>query len=365
MSAAVIEIDNATRRFGPVIAVDHLSLAIGENEFFALLGPSGCGKTTLLRMIAGFEHPDEGVIRLDGKDVTGVRPNRRPVNMMFQSYALFPHLSVAANVAYGLEMEGVRGAELHRRVMQALEMVQLAAQATRRPHQLSGGQRQRVALARALVKRPRVLLLDEPLAALDKKLREQMQLELKRLQQETGITFLVVTHDQEEALVMADRIALLNHGRIAQLDAPKTLYEQPATRFVADFIGVTNFLPGRLSASDTVEVPGIGSFRGVVPAGGAAAPGAAAVLAIRPERVRVALAKTAGLGDNPGGGQLAGRVKSIAYMGQDLMVHVAIPGLDAPLIARLGAGAEAAGGVAEGVELRCGWPAEHARILVE
>jgi ABC-type Fe3+/spermidine/putrescine transport system ATPase subunit len=222
-----------------------------------------------------------------------------------------------------------------------------------------------VALARALVKRPRVLLLDEPLAALDKKLREQMQLELKRLQQETGITFLVVTHDQEEALVMADRIALLNHGRIAQLDTPKTLYERPATRFVADFIGVTNFLPGRLVATDTVDVPGIGSFRGVAPVGGTAQAGAAAALAIRPERVRVALAKTAGLGDKPGGGQLAGRVKSVAYMGQDLMIHVAVAGLDAPLIARVGAGSALAGVVAEGVELFCDWPAEHARVLVD
>ena len=361
---ALLEIQEVSRSFGDVTALDTVSLSIAENEFFALLGPSGCGKTTLLRMIAGFERPDEGRVRLDGKDVTDVRPNRRPVNMMFQSYALFPHMTVAANVAYGLEMDGVKGAELARRVAEALEMVQLGALSARKPQQLSGGQRQRVALARALVKRPRVLLLDEPLAALDKKLREQMQLELKRLQHDTGITFLVVTHDQEEALVMADRIALLDGGRIAQLGRPRTLYEHPATRFVAGFIGVSNFLPGRLIAADMVEVAGIGRLRGTAPAGGAAQSGAAAVLAIRPERLRVALAKTAPLGDNAGG-RLAGRVKSVAYMGQDLMVHVVVAGLDAPLVARLGAGSAVAGEIAEGVELQCDWAAEHARVLVD
>jgi ABC-type Fe3+/spermidine/putrescine transport system ATPase subunit len=222
-----------------------------------------------------------------------------------------------------------------------------------------------VALARALVKRPRVLLLDEPLAALDKKLREQMQLELKRLQHETGITFLVVTHDQEEALVMADRIALLDGGRIAQLGDPRTLYEHPASRFVADFIGVTNLLPGRLAAADAVEVAGIGVLRGTAPADPVAQPGTPAVLAIRPERVSVALANAAPLGDNPGGGRLTGRVKSVAYMGQDLMVHVAVAGLAQPFVARIGAGSPVAGAIAEGVELGCGWPMEHARVLVD
>jgi len=360
----VIEIREATRRFGPVTAVDRLSLDIRENEFFALLGPSGCGKTTLLRMIAGFERPDEGHIFLDGRDITDVRPNRRPVNMMFQSYALFPHLTVAANVAYGLEMEGVRGAELKRRVGEALEMVQLGAQAARKPHQLSGGQRQRVALARALVKRPRVLLLDEPLAALDKKLREQMQLELKRLQHETGITFLVVTHDQEEALVMADRIALLDRGRIAQLGTPRDLYEHPANRFAAEFIGVMNLLPGRLASDGAVEVDGLGRFRGTPVAGPAVSAGAPVTLAIRPERVRATLANAPAFGDNPGG-VVNGTVKGIAYLGQDVMVHLHVAGLAAPFVVRLGAGSEFAGQLAEGNELRCDWPAEHARILTD
>jgi spermidine/putrescine transport system ATP-binding protein/putrescine transport system ATP-binding protein len=215
----VIAADGLTKRFGGVTAVDNLSLAIAEKEFFALLGPSGCGKTTLLRVIAGFERPDAGRVLLDGQDITDMRPNRRPVNMMFQSYALFPHLTVQANVSYGLEMEGVaalsaRAASPRRRSRAARQREPPAASA-------AGGQRQRVALARALVKRPRVLLLDEPLAALDRKLRQQMQFELKRLQHEIGITFLVVTHDQEEALAMADRIALMDSGRIAQLDTPR------------------------------------------------------------------------------------------------------------------------------------------------
>src|SRR5690606_18933400 len=268
-----------------------------------------------------------------------------------QSYALFPHLTVAANVAYGLEMEGVRGAALKRRVAEALDMVQLGELADRKPQALSGGQRQRVALARALVKRPRVLLLDEPLAALDKKLRTQMQLELKRLQHETGITFLVVTHDQEEALAMADRIALLNAGRIAQLGTPRALYERPASRFVADFIGVMNFFEGRLTGADAgvaeIEIDGLGRLRGDAGGSGGSdgglprsAPmvGAAATLAVRPERVRLSLEPPQE--SLPNG--LSGVVLDITYLGQDLMVHVGLTGGRAPLIARLGAGSDVA-----------------------
>ncbi len=344
-----------TKRFGGVTAVDNLSLAIGEKEFFALLGPSGCGKTTLLRVIAGFERPDSGQVLLDGRDITELRPNRRPVNMMFQSYALFPHLTVQANVSYGLEMEGVAAPERARRVAEALDLVQLGSAANRKPHQLSGGQRQRVALARALVKRPRVLLLDEPLAALDRKLRQQMQFELKRLQHDIGITFLVVTHDQEEALAMADRIALMDSGRIAQLDTPRGLYERPANRFVAGFIGMTNFLDGRLVPGG-IEVEGIGVIRGDAPA--AISSGNAGTLAVRPERIQVSSAPGAA-------GALGGTVVGIAYLGQDLVVQIGLAGRDQPLIARLSAGSEAARHLATGAKVWCDWPAEAAHILID
>jgi spermidine/putrescine ABC transporter ATP-binding subunit len=350
----VVAVDAVTKRFGGVTAVENLSLAVAEKEFFALLGPSGCGKTTLLRIIAGFERPDSGRVLLDGRNVTDLRPNRRPVNMMFQSYALFPHLTVKGNVSYGLEMEGVAEPERSRRVAEALELVQLGNAASRKPHQLSGGQRQRVALARALVKRPRVLLLDEPLAALDRKLRQQMQFELKRLQHEIGITFLVVTHDQEEALAMADRIALMDSGRIAQLDTPRGLYERPANRFVAGFIGMTNFLDGRLVPGG-IEVDGIGLLR-AEPLKGVG--GNAATLAIRPERIQLSSA--------PGAASaLSGMVVGIAYLGQDLLVQIGLPGREQPLIARLGAGSEAARHLASGAKVWCDWPADAAHVLID
>jgi spermidine/putrescine ABC transporter ATP-binding subunit len=355
--APIIEIRDVTKRFGPVTAVDSVSLAIKENEFFALLGPSGCGKTTLLRLIAGFESPDAGRILLDGADLDRVRPNRRPINMMFQSYALFPHLSVRANVAYGLRMEGVARAEIERRVGEALEMVHLQDVAERRPERLSGGQRQRVALARALIKRPRLLLLDEPLAALDRKLRAQMQFELKKLQHEVGISFLVVTHDQEEALAMADRIALLDHGRLAQVGAARELYENPANRFVAGFIGSMNFFHGTAVEGGT-EVPGLGLLRGDT---GAARPGAAVVLVVRPEKIALHPTRPA----DPELNVVAGRLEGSTYLGQDLSVFVRIEGRPDPLVLRLTSDCSAAMDLSEGTEIWCSWPAGASRILMD
>jgi putrescine transport system ATP-binding protein len=252
-----IQFDNVTKKFGDFTAVNNLSLTIFEREFFALLGASGCGKSTLLRMLAGFEEPTAGRILLDGQDLRGIPPYRRPVNMMFQSYALFPHMTVEKNIAFGLKQEGMPAPDIEKRVAEMLKLVKLEQFAKRKPHQLSGGQRQRVALARSVAKRPKVLLLDEPLGALDKKLRGAMQLELKRLQHEVGITFVIVTHDQEESLVMADRMAVLKDGRLLQCDTPHAIYEHPADRFVADFIGVMNFVPGKATADVFVAANGV------------------------------------------------------------------------------------------------------------
>ncbi|WP_198670489.1 ABC transporter ATP-binding protein [Oceanicella sp. SM1341] len=343
--SAVVSLRGLGRRFGVYEAVSDVSLDLEEGEFFALLGPSGCGKTTLLRMIAGFESPTSGRIALDGADMTSLPPHRRPVNLMFQSYALFPHMSVRANVAYGLEMERLPRAEIARRVDEILETAELTALATRRPAELSGGQRQRVALARALVKRPRVLLLDEPLAALDARLRGQMQLELKRLQGELGITFVVVTHDQQEALVMADRIALMNAGRIEQVASPRELYEHPATRFAARFIGATNLFEGH-GAPGGVAVEGLG----LLPAADAPL-GLPCALSLRPERLRL------------GPGALSGTVAQIAYHGQDLGLHVALPGQAQALLVRLPAGAPEAASLAPGQIVSCTWAPEDARVL--
>jgi spermidine/putrescine transport system ATP-binding protein len=241
----VVQLENVTKVFAGVVAVDHLDLEIRRGEFFSMLGPSGCGKTTTLRMIGGFEEPTEGVVKLAGRDITDVPAFKRDVNTVFQSYGLFPHLNVFENVAFGLRRRRVDGREVQRRVDEALELVNLGRLGKRRPSQLSGGQQQRVALARALVNRPTVLLLDEPLGALDLKLRKQMQLELKRIQGEVGITFIFVTHDQEEAMTISDRIAVMNRGRIEQLGAPAVVYERPASVFVAEFLGASNLLSGR------------------------------------------------------------------------------------------------------------------------
>jgi spermidine/putrescine ABC transporter ATP-binding subunit len=320
----IIRIEGVSKRFGLLAAVDQVSLDIRANEFFALLGPSGCGKTTLLRLLAGLEAASAGRILIDGEDMAGVPPNRRPVNMVFQSYAVFPHMSVAQNVAYGLKVTGVPRAEAVARVEQALAMVRLDGLEDRRPDQLSGGQLQRVALARALIKRPKVLLLDEPLSALDRKLREEMRLELVRLQHEVGITFVIVTHDQEEALSMADRIAVMDQGRLLQVAPPQELYEAPSCRMVADFIGTMNLFPGRVidARAGLLRVESeLGELRferaGIDPAGGNAGEGAEVGVAVRPEKIRLSHRR-------PQGGPIAvqGRVVQVAYLGDASLVYV-------------------------------------------
>ena len=286
-SQPLLRIEAISKRFGDFAAVDQLSLDVFQGEFFALLGPSGCGKTTLLRLIAGFEHPSSGRILLDGVDLAPVPPHRRPVNMMFQTYALFPHLTVEGNVAFGLKQEGLPKAEIATRVADMLALVKLETFGLRKPHQLSGGQRQRVALARSLVKRPRVLLLDEPMAALDKKLRGETQFELMDLQRSLGLTFVIVTHDQSEAMTVADRIAVMDRGRLMQVGPPAEIYEQPYSRWVADFIGSVNLLEGRVGeAGDTIESTAFGRIR--VGAKVAAEPHATVWVAVRPEKIRLA-----------------------------------------------------------------------------
>jgi spermidine/putrescine transport system ATP-binding protein len=286
---ALLEIRNVTRRFGTLAAVDNVSVTIEAGEFFTLLGPSGCGKTTLLRMIAGFDLPDAGAILLDGRDMAGTPPEKRPIHTVFQSYALFPHMTVSQNIAFPLKMAGTAPEEIQTKVRQALELVHLEEKGAQFPHELSGGQKQRVALARSLVNRPRVLLLDEPLGALDAKLREQMQLELIALQRDVGVTFVFVTHAQYEALALSHRIAVMNTGRIEQLDEPSKIYGLPVNRFVADFIGKCNILEaGVIEASASglrLEVKGLGEVT-APPREGVRA-GERGVLALRPEQVRI------------------------------------------------------------------------------
>jgi len=284
-----VELRGVSKRYGAVRAVEHVNVRVGRGQFYSLLGPSGCGKTTTLRLIAGFEHPDEGQVVIGGRDVANLPPYRRDVNTVFQHYALFPHMTVAENVAFGLHQRRVDHGEIDRRVVEALVMVRLGPLGQRRPAELSGGQQQRVALARALVNRPTVLLLDEPLGALDLKLRKEMQLELKELQQQLGITFVYVTHDQEEALTMSDRIAVMQEGRILQEGTPREIYEHPTTRFVADFIGLTNFLDGEVveRQSDRVLVKTKEALAVWCASGGATAPGSAVTVAVRPEKIEI------------------------------------------------------------------------------
>ncbi len=320
---ALLEIQNVTRRFGSMTAVDGVSLSIEAGEFFTLLGPSGCGKTTLLRMIAGFDAPDGGRIVLDGKDLTGVPPERRNVRTVFQSYALFPHMTVAANVAFPLKMANTPAAELDAKVRESLKNVQLDTLATRFPHELSGGQKQRVAIARALVTHPALMLLDEPLAALDAKLREQMQIELINLQKEVGITFVYVTHDQGEALALSHRIAVMNQGRIEQLDEPSRIYSYPKNRFVADFIGQCNILEATVRKRDgevaELDLPGVGPARALIDA--ALASGARGALALRPEKVTI---NPSGQPKTDGDNHLSGTVTDFLYLGDVTIYRVAL-----------------------------------------
>ena len=309
-----VRIEGVTKRFQDVTAVDDLTLDIEAGKFYALLGPSGCGKTTTLRMIGGFEEPTEGTIYLGERAVTGLPPHKRDVNTVFQSYALFPHLTVFENVAFGLRRKGVKKAELGKQVEEMLRIVGLAGYGNRKPRQLSGGQQQRVALARALVNRPRVLLLDEPLGALDLKLRKEMQLELKRIQHEMGFTFVHVTHDQEEAMTMADWIVVMNSGRIEQLGEPAELYEHPRTPFVANFLGVSNLLPGVVAGPDSVKLES-GEVLHVSPSALDGRTGQVSV-GIRPEKLYI---------DGTGVNRLAGEIVERAYVGVSTQYVVKTP----------------------------------------
>jgi putrescine transport system ATP-binding protein len=327
-----LSIEGVSKRFGGFPAVEAVSLSIRRGEVFCLLGGSGSGKTTLLRLLAGFETPDGGQILLDGEDLSAVPPYRRPVNMMFQSYALFPHMNVEKNVAFGLEQERLSRGEIRARVGEMLEIVKMTPYGLRRPHQLSGGQRQRVALARALVKRPKLLLLDEPLAALDRKLREHTQFELLNIQKRLGVTFIVVTHDQQEAMTLASRLGVMDHGRIVQVGTPAEIYESPATRFVADFIGSVNLFEGRVAEMGPdglhIHCAEIGGEMHVAcaPRGAVPAPAREATVwvALRPEKIELSRRSVPGTtapssraagAENEAGGAVSGIVKEIGYMG--------------------------------------------------
>jgi spermidine/putrescine transport system ATP-binding protein len=349
-----VELSAVTKRFGEFIAVDELTLDIYEGEFFSLLGPSGCGKTTTLRMIAGFEEPTEGGISVDGDQMRGVPPYRRPVNTVFQSYAIFPHLNVFDNVAFGLRRSGVKGEDLHKRVTEACEMVQLSGFERRKPSMLSGGQQQRVALARALVNHPKVLLLDEPLGALDLKLRKEMQLYLKDLQHEVGITFIYVTHDQEEALTMSDRIAVMNEGKVQQVADPPTLYELPRNRFVADFIGQTNVFSGMVESVSGKRIT-LSTPSGKVEATAREAEvevGSEAHATVRPEKIRF---------DSEGDNVITARIRQIVYLGVSTQYIAELPDGEKLVLYQQNSREDANPDIGE--EVAVVWDARHCLIL--
>ena len=362
MNEPIVSIRNVSKRFpGGVIAVDSVNIDIAPNEFFALLGPSGCGKTTLLRMISGLETPNEGQIMIGGEDMALTPPNKRPTNMVFQSYAVFPHMTVEQNVAYGLKVTGVESSEIKRRVAEGLEMVKLEHLAQRKPDQMSGGQRQRVALARALVKRPKVLLLDEPLSALDAKLRDDMRLELTRLQETVGITFIIVTHDQDEALSMASRIAVMEKGAVQQIATPIELYEHPKNRFVADFIGKVNLIDAKVLGHKgkvlTCEAKGLGK----VELSSATPVGSSVAIAVRPEKLKISKAEPKGAAAI----KLQGKVRDVAYYGDTS--HVVIEGnegLDLSVNVQNDS-REGGSGVERGQKVWVHWAPEDSIILTE
>jgi spermidine/putrescine transport system ATP-binding protein len=357
--APCVVLNSVTKRFGELTAVDAIDLDVAEGEFFTLLGPSGCGKTTTLRMIAGFEEVTEGRLSIDDDDMLGIPPHRRPTNTVFQSYALFPHLSVKENVAFGLKRKRVDKAEIERRVREELERVGLAAEANRRPSQLSGGMQQRVALARALVNRPRVLLLDEPLGALDLKLRKRLQVELKRIQREVGITFVYVTHDQEEALTMSDRIAVMNQGRIEQIGDPEQVYDRPMTTFVAGFIGVSNLMPGTVRSTGEQGEVELDSGVQVRTHVDEFNPGDRCHAVVRPEKLTIG----SGNGNQP---SVEGLVESSLYLGTstqlivrlqgDVRMTVLVPNTDEAERQRLPGG---------GARVQLSWSPEHMHVVRE
>jgi putrescine transport system ATP-binding protein len=354
---ALLEIAEVVKRFGATMAVDGVSMSVEPGELFALLGPSGCGKTTLLRMVAGLETPDSGQILIDGVDVTALPPYARPVNMMFQSYALFPHMDVAANIAFGLHQERMDRRRIAARVSEMLALVQMSDYGGRRPHELSGGQRQRIALARALAKMPQLLLLDEPLAALDRKLRAETRLELIGIQERVGTTFLLVTHDQEEALGMASRIAVMNRGRVVQIGTPAEIYERPGSRFVADFVGEVNLFEGELTAGFNCLTLTVAGFDRPIPLPPVTAlpQGAAATLALRPEKLQL-------WHEPPAGFALPATVSSVGYLGGASIVHLtAAEGR--PLIARLPSAA--AGCLSRGTAVWASWSSDDGVLITQ
>ncbi|MDF2764774.1 MAG: spermidine/putrescine transporter ATP-binding protein [Rhodospirillales bacterium] len=351
--ASDVELEQVTKFFGDFKAVDGVSLYVAAGSFVALLGSSGAGKSTVLRMIGGFELPDDGSIRIGGRDVTALPPYRRDVNTVFQNYALFPHMTVAENVAYGLRRDGVPGAERRARVREALEMVQMLPLAHRRPSQLSGGQQQRVALARALVKRPSVLLLDEPLGALDRKLRQQMQVELKLLQHQLGTTFIFVTHDQEEALAMSDTIAVMRDGRIDQVGEPTELYDRPHTAFVASFIGAQNFFAGQIGQDQRLIADGFVIAAARLAEG--AKPGERGLAGVRPEHVQLSAAEPAAPVN-----KVSGRVMALVMLGDMVEFVLRLPG-GAELFSRLPRDAGVLPG--QGQEVWAHWPVERVTLF--